>query len=236
MSENLSNITEKKIPGIRKTIARNMSLSKKEIPHAWMMVEVDATNLFKLREKNKSYFLEKTGIKLSPFPFYVHALAQTLKEFPELNSSWQKDKIIHFNNINLSFAVGVNDLLFVPVIRNADKKSVYEIAVEIDDLARKAAENKLQLEDMTDGTFTINNTGSFGSIASMGIINYPQAAILQVESIVKRPVFVGSSIEPRYLGNLCLSIDHRLLDGVLAGEFLKQLKSYIENMSDDTLL
>src|SRR5699024_8308235 len=125
-------------------------------------------------------------------------------------------------------AVAVEDKLFVPVIKNADEKSIKGIAKEIATLAKKARQNQLTNEDMQGGTVTVNNTGSFGSVSSMGIINHPQAAILQVESIVKRPVVINAMIANRDMVNLCLSIDHRILDGLQAGQFLNEVKSRIE--------
>ena len=120
----------------------------------------------------------------------------------------------------------------MPVIKNADEKSIKGIAKEINALAKKAKTGKLTMDDMQGGTFTINNTGSFGSVQSMGIINYPQAAILQVESIVKRPVIVDDMIAVRDMVNLCLSLDHRVLDGLICGRFLARIKEIIEGMSE----
>ncbi|MBC1406069.1 2-oxo acid dehydrogenase subunit E2, partial [Listeria welshimeri] len=149
------------------------------------------------------------------------------------NSTWAGDKIIEHKDINISIAIAANDLLYVPVIKNADEKSIKGIAREISELAAKARANKLTNDDMTGGTFTVNSTGSFGSVQSMGIINHPQAAILQVEAIVKRPVIVEDMIAVRDMVNLCLSIDHRILDGLLAGRFLQTIKKYVEEITKD---
>ena len=135
-----------------------------------------------------------------------------------LNSSWHEDEIKINKDINISIAVASEDKLYVPVIKNADDKSIKGIAKEINDLATRG-KTSTNISDMQDGTFTVNNTGSFGSVSSMGIINHPQAAILQIESIVKRPVVIDDMIGIRDMVNLSLSIDRRILDGLLAGEF-----------------
>ncbi|MFE3974118.1 MULTISPECIES: dihydrolipoamide acetyltransferase family protein [unclassified Peribacillus] len=226
---------DKEIPvtGIRKAIASNMLKSKHEIPHAWTMVEVDASNMVKLRDNLKSDFKQKEGYNLTYFAFFVKAVAQALTEFPELNSMWAGEKIIQKKEINISIAVATEDALFVPVIKNADEKSIKGIAREIQELASKVKAGKLKAEDMQGGTFTVNNTGSFGSVQSMGIINYPQAAILQVETIVKRPVVINDMIAVRDMVNLCLSLDHRVLDGLVCGRFLARVKEIIEKISKE---
>lgn len=221
------------INGVRKAIAKHMSVSKQEIPHAWMMVEVDATGLVRYRNAVKDSFKKEEGYSLTYFAFFIKAVAQALKEFPQLNSTWAGDKIIEHANINISIAIAVGDLLYVPVIKNADEKSIKGIAREISELAGKARNGKLSQADMEGGTFTVNSTGSFGSVQSMGIINHPQAAILQVESIVKRPVIIDDMIAVRDMVNLCLSIDHRILDGLLAGKFLQAIKANVEKISKE---
>ncbi|MGP4072422.1 dihydrolipoamide acetyltransferase family protein [Piscibacillus sp. B03] len=221
------------VTGVRKAIAQNMVKSKTEIPHAWMMVEADVTNLVNLRDELKEDFKRKEGFSLTYFAFFVKAVAQALKEFPEINSSWAGDKIIQKKDINLSIAVANDNQLFVPVIKNADEKSIKGIAKDIAELANKARQGKLTNDDMQGGTFTVNNTGSFGSVSSMGVINHPQAAILQVESIVKKPVYMNGMFAARDMVNLCLSLDHRVLDGLVCGNFMKRVKEILENMSQD---
>ncbi|GGM22166.1 dihydrolipoamide acetyltransferase component of pyruvate dehydrogenase complex [Paraliobacillus quinghaiensis] len=222
------------VTGIRKAIATNMVRSTTEIPHAWMMIEVDVTNLVKYRDAEKTKFKQNEGYNLSYFAFFLNAVAKALKKFPELNSSWAGDKIIQHKEINLSVAVAHDKELFVPVIKNVDEKSIKGIAKEIDSLAIKARNGNLTQQDMEGGTFTVNNTGSFGSVQSMGVINYPQAAILQVESIVKRPVIIDDMFAARDMVNLCLSLDHRILDGVICGQFMSHIKEILENISGDT--
>jgi len=222
------------VTGVRKMIAQNMVRSKQEIPHAWMTVEVDVTDLVNYRNQIKNDFKQNEGYGLTFFSFFVKAVAQALKEYPELNSTWAEDKIIQRKDINLSIAVAKDNELFVPVIKHADEKSIKGIARDINDLAAKARAGKLTSDDMQGGTFTVNNTGSFGSVQSMGVINHPQAAILQVESIVKRPVIYNDMFAARDMVNLCLSLDHRILDGLVCGQFLSRVKEILENMNKDT--
>ncbi|PAE43895.1 dihydrolipoamide acetyltransferase family protein [Bacillus sp. 7884-1] len=223
------------VTGIRKAIAANMLRSKHEAPHAWTMIEVDATNLVEYRNSLKDEFKKKEGFNLTFFAFFVKAVAQALKEFPQINSMWAGDKIIQKKDINISIAVATDDALYVPVIKQADEKTIKGIAREISELAVKVRTNKLRSEDMQGGTFTVNNTGSFGSVQSAGIINYPQAAILQVESIVKRPVVMDNNmIAVRDMVNLCMSLDHRVLDGLVCGRFLQRVKEILESTSKST--
>ncbi len=222
-----------KVKGVRKEIAKRMVQSKTEIPHAWLMMEVDATNLVNLRNKHKAKFKETEGVNLTYFSYFVKIVSEVLKDFPLLNSSWDGDTITVHKDINLSIAVADEDQLFVPVIKNADDRSLKGIAKSINELATKARTKKLTGEDMAGGTFTVNNTGAFGSVQSMGIINQPQVAILQVESIVKKPVFIDDMLAARHMVNLCLSIDHRVLDGLMAGNFLQAVKQRIENIDPD---
>ncbi len=222
------------VTGVRRAIANNMLRSKHEAPHAWTMIEVDVTNLVEYRNGIKDDFKKKEGYGLTFFAFFVKAVVEALKEFPQMNSMWAGDKIVQKKDINISIAVGTDESLFVPVIKNADEKSIKGIAREVKELAQKAKTGKLKGEEMQGGTFTVNNTGSFGSVQSMGIINYPQAAILQVESIVKRPVVMNNGmIAVRDMVNLCLSLDHRVLDGMICGKFLARVKENLETISKD---
>lgn len=223
------------ITGLRRAIANNLVRSATEIPHAWMMIEVDVTDLVSYRNAVKEEFKKAEGYSLTYFSFFIKAITQALKEFPMMNATWAEDKIIQKKDINISIAVAKEDTLFVPVIKNADGLTIKGIAGEIQTLAAKARSGELQTNDMQGGTFTVNSTGSFGSIQSVGIINYPQAAILQVESIVKRPVVMGDNmIAIRDMVNLCLSIDHRVLDGLISGNFMARVKEILENISSET--
>jgi 2-oxoisovalerate dehydrogenase E2 component (dihydrolipoyl transacylase) len=222
------------VSSVRRTIAQRMVTSKHEAPHAWTMVEADVTGLVQLRERLKKEFKEREGISLTYLPFFIKAVVDSLKEFPYLNSVWAGDRIILKKRINISIAVATDDALYVPVIHDADEKSIAGLAKAVHRLAEKTRAGKLSLEDMQGGTFTVNNTGSFGSIMSQPIINYPQAAILSVESIVKRPVIKDSMIAIRDMVNLCLSLDHRILDGLMAGRFLQRVKERVESYGPDT--
>ncbi|KOS62554.1 2-oxo acid dehydrogenase subunit E2 [Lysinibacillus agricola] len=215
---------------VRRAIANNMVRSVHEVPHAWMMMEVDVTDLVAYRDSIKTEFKQKEGFNITYFAFFIKAVAQALKEFPMMNSMWAEDKIIQKHDINISIAVATDDALFVPVIKHADEKSIKGIAKEIHELAMKVRAGKLTMDDIKGGTFTVNNTGAFGSVQSMGIINYPQAAILQVENIVKKPVILpGGMFAARDIVNLCLSLDHRVLDGLVCGKFLNRVKEILEN-------
>lgn len=228
---------DKEIPvtGVRKVIAENMVRAKQEIPHAWMTVEVDVTDLVALRDKIKDDFRKREGFSLTYFAFFVSAVAQALQEYPELNSTWAGDKIIERGDINISIAVAKENELFVPVIQDADEKNIKGIAKSIYELAQKTQSGTLTQTEMSGGTFTVNNTGTFGSVSSMGIINYPQAAILQVEAIVKRPVIIDNMFAARDIVNLSLSLDHRILDGLVCGRFLARVKEILENMNEQTV-
>lgn len=219
---------------IRNTIATRMRQSVAEIPHAWTMIEVDVTNLVLLRNKLKDEFKRREGINLTYLAFLMKAVVSAIKDYPIMNSVWAVDKIIVKRDINISLAVGTEDSVMTPVIKKADQKNVAGLAREIDELAMKTREGKLRLDDMQGGTFTVNNTGSFGSILSYPIINYPQAAILTFESIVKKPVVINDMIAVRSMANICLSLDHRILDGVICGRFLQRVKDNIESYSLDT--
>ncbi|SMF87608.1 2-oxoisovalerate dehydrogenase E2 component (dihydrolipoyl transacylase) [Paenibacillus uliginis N3/975] len=221
---------------IRNTIARNMRQSVSEIPHAWTMIEVDVTNLVLIRNKLKDEFKRNEGVNLTYLAFLLKAVVNAIKDYPIMNSFWAVDKIVVKREINLSLAVGTEDSVMTPVIKRADQKNIAGLAREIDELARKTREGKLTLDDMQGGTFTVNNTGSFGSILSYPIINYPQAAILTFESIVKKPVVINDMIAVRSMANICLSLDHRILDGVICGRFLQRVKDNLEGFSLDTKL
>ena len=220
--------------GVRQAIANNMVRSKHEAPHAWLMIEVDVTNLVEARAKLKDEFMKREGVKLTFMPFFMKAAIEALKKYPMMNSEWAGDHIKVHQDIHLSVAVAANDALYVPVIRQADEKNIKGLAVALQDVASRARENRLKAEEMRGGTFTINNTGAFGSIQSAPILNYPQAAILSVESIVKRPVWMNGMFAARDMVNLCMSVDHRVLDGLVAGQFLQAIKQSLESIDPNT--
>ncbi|MCL6458011.1 MAG: 2-oxo acid dehydrogenase subunit E2 [Gorillibacterium sp.] len=219
---------------IRATIASRMRQSVSEIPHAWTMVEVDVTNLVQLRTKLKDDFMRKEGVNLTYLAFLLKAVVNAIKDYPIINSVWAVDKIIVKRDINISLAVGTDEMVITPVIKKADQKNIAGLAQEIDALTKKARSGKLTLDDLQGGTFTVNNTGSFGSLLSYPIINYPQAAILTFESIVKKPVVINDMIAVRSMVNMCLSLDHRILDGVICGRFLQRIKENMESYGMQT--
>ncbi|MEB3103515.1 dihydrolipoamide acetyltransferase family protein [Ferviditalea candida] len=221
---------------IRNTIATRMRQSVTEIPHAWMMIEVDVTNLVLLRNKLKDEFRKQEGINLTYLAFMLKAVVNAIKDYPILNSVWAVDKIIVKKDINISLAVGTEDSVITPVIKKADRMNIAGLAREVDELSRRARTGKLKLDEVLGGTITVNNTGSFGSILSYPIINYPQAANLSFESIVKRPVVINDMIAVRSMVNICLSLDHRILDGLICGRFLQRLKENLEAFGPDTQL
>uniref|UniRef100_UPI0005932D92 dihydrolipoamide acetyltransferase family protein n=1 Tax=Gorillibacterium massiliense TaxID=1280390 RepID=UPI0005932D92 len=221
---------------VRNAIARNTRQSATEIPHAWTMVEVDVTNLVTLRTKLKDEFIRQEGINLTYLAFVLKAVVSAIKDYPIMNSVWAVDKIIVKRDINISLAVGTEDSVVTPVIKKADQKNIAGLAREIDTLTKKARSGKLSLDDVQGGSFTVNNTGSFGSLLSYPIIIYPQAANLTFESIVKKPVVINDMIAVRSMVNMCLSLDHRILDGVICGRFLQRVKENMESYGPDTKL
>ncbi|MBD9864450.1 2-oxo acid dehydrogenase subunit E2 [Enterococcus faecalis] len=220
---------------VRKAIAKKMVQSVNEIPHAWLMVEADVTNLVQLRNSLKDEFKQQEGLSLSFFPFFAKAVIQALKKNPKINTSWDDGSIIYHKDVNLSIAVTTDEHLYVPVIQQADNYSIAGLAKEINRLAQEVRQGTLASKEMQGGTFTLNNTGTLGSVQSMGIINHPQAAILQVESINKRlaPTADGG-FKVADMVNLCLSIDHRILDGQQAGKFLRDVKDNLAKYNADT--
>lgn len=217
------------LTSMRRTIAQRMLHSVQTAPHAWTMVEVDVTNLVEWRESIKAEFRKREGVNLTYLPFVIKAAVEALKEYPIMNSMWQDDTIVIRKQINIGVAVDLEDGLIVPVIHNADQLSIAGIAKAVADLATRARAGKLRPEDVQGGTFTVNNTGAFGSILSAPIINHPQAAILSMETITRRPVVIGDGIAIRSMVNLCVSLDHRILDGAVCGRFLRSVKRRLES-------
>ncbi|WP_413003487.1 2-oxo acid dehydrogenase subunit E2 [Paenibacillus sp. 1P03SA] len=223
-----------KVTPVRHTIATRTLQSVREIPHALTTIETDVTDLVKLRTKLKDDFKRREGVQLTYLAFFIQAVVSAIKDYPLMNSVWAADKMIRKRNVHISLLIGTEDSVLAPVIKYADQKSISGIAQEIAALAQKARTGRLTLDDMQDGTFTINNTGAFGSILSSPTILYPQAAILTIESIVKRPRVVGDMIAVRSMANLCLSSDNRILEGRVTGQFLHRVKQNLEAFHPDT--
>ena len=219
---------------IRRMIAEAMVKSVTQIPHAWSSVEVDVTGMVALRGQIRSAFEQREGVELTYLPFIIKAVVESLKEHRTLNASWGGDKIILKRRINLGIAVAATAGLIVPVIHDADRLSIAGLAAAARDLTLRARQNKLIVDDVQNGTFTLNNTGALGSVVSYPIINHPQAAILTTEAIQKRPVVRNDAIAIRSMMNLCLSFDHRINDGSESGAFLQSVKARLEAVSPDT--
>jgi 2-oxoisovalerate dehydrogenase E2 component (dihydrolipoyl transacylase) len=222
---------------MRRAIANNMLKSKQTIPHAWTVAEVDMTNVVRFRQKVKESFKQREGIDLTFVPIIVKAVVEGLKAVPILNASWTDDGVLLHKDINVGVAVSVDDGLIVPVIHQADRLSIAGLAKATDDLAKRARAGKLGIPDVQGATFTVNNPGTFGTILSYSIIAPPQAGILAMDAIVKRPVVVdGDAIAVRSMMNLCLSFDHRVLDGVSAARFLQGVRRWLEGFSEQVPL
>jgi 2-oxoglutarate dehydrogenase E2 component (dihydrolipoamide succinyltransferase) len=218
---------------LRKMIADNMLLSKQISPHVTNFIEADVTNLVFWRNKIKEGFEKREKQKLTFMPIFVEAVAKALKVYPGVNASVDGDKIILRKNINIGIAVALpNGNLIVPVIRNADQKSILGLTTDLNTLAENARKNKLNPDDVQGGTFTISNFGSFRNLTGTPIINQPQVAILATGTIEKKPAVIetptGDVIAIRHKMILALTYDHRIVDGALAGSFLRSLADYLE--------
>jgi 2-oxoglutarate dehydrogenase E2 component (dihydrolipoamide succinyltransferase) len=223
---------------VRRLIAEHMVLSKKTSPHVTSFIDADVTKLINWRNSVKDKFQAAEGQKLTLTPIFIDAAAKTLYEFPMVNISVEGNNIIKRKNINIGMATALPDgNLIVPVIKNANEKSLTGLARSVNDLAERARNNKLKPDEITGGTFTITNFGSYNNLAGTPIINQPQAAILGTGAVRKKPAVVetpdGDMIAIRHIMILSLSYDHRIIDGALAGKFLNRMKEILENYSSD---
>jgi len=217
-----------RIGAVRRQIAEHMVRSKHTAPHAWGMREVDMSALVAYREAHKEDFAQRHRMSLTYLPFVIQVVCDALQANPFLNSSWTEEGILLKKYINIGIAVALPDALIVPVIKDADRRGLLDLARSINDLSMRARNKSLRPEDVSNGTFTVNNTGAIGSIQGMAIINQPQAAILSTEKIVKRPVVVDDEIVIRPIMYLTLSFDHRVIDGLQAGRFMDAVQSGLE--------
>jgi 2-oxoisovalerate dehydrogenase E2 component (dihydrolipoyl transacylase) len=224
-----------KLSVMRRSIAEHMVRSLATSPHAWTLQEVDVTNLVRYREAEKENFKKRHGMALTYLPFVVQILCEVLKQYPWLNSTWAADGVILKRYVNLGIAVSIPDGLIVPVLKDADQRGFTDLVKTLNDLIERARNKQLKPEDVQAGTFTLNNTGATGSVASQPIINQPQAAILTTESIVKRPVVINDAIAVRQMMNMCLSFDHRIIDGMMAGQFLGTMKKRLEEWTPGSI-
>lgn len=216
------------ISRLRKTIAENMVRSKQTAPHVTQIHEVDVTTIARYREANKEAFSRRTGVHLTFLPFVVKAAVDSLKAHPLLNASYTDEGIVVKKALNIGIAVSLEDGLIVPVLREADTKSFVALAKEAADLAARAREKRLNPEEVQRGTFTVNNLGAFGALIGTPILVQPQVGILGFGRVVKRPVVIDDTIAIRSMAYLCLSYDHRLIDGAYAGAFLNRVQADLE--------
>jgi len=213
----------------RRAIAEHMVRSKHTSPHATTLVEVDMTNLGRWLDTHKDDFKRREGYGVSFQTFVVKAAVEALKEHPYLNASWTADdKIVLHKQINIGVSIALDNNLMVPVIRDADSLNLAGIARAVNDLVSRARSHRLMPADLQGGTFTVNNPGVFGTLISMAIINQPNAGILTMDSVVKRPVVIDDAIAIRQMMYLSLSFDHRVIDGMTAAQFLVAIKRRLE--------
>ena len=220
---------------VRRMIAEAMVRSVTEIPHAWSTKEVDVSGLVALRRNVRGEFERQEGVSLTYMPFVIRAVVEALRSVPTMNASWGGDSIVLKRRINLGIAVAAPNGLIVPVIHNADRLTISGLAHAVNDLTERARNNRLTIDDVQGGTFTLNNTGALGgSLVSGPIINHPQAGIVTTESIEKRPGVRDDAIAIRSMMNICLSFDHRINDGAESSRFLETVKTRLESYGPDT--
>ena len=224
-----------KLSVMRRSIAEHMVRSLATSPHAWTLQEVDVTNLVRYRDTEKDSFKSRHGAALTYMPFVVQIVCEVIKQYPWLNSTWTDDGVVLKRYINMGIAVSIPDGLIVPVLKDADQRGFTDLVRALTDLIERARTKQLKPDDVQGGTFTLNNTGSTGSVASQPIINQPQAAILTTESIVRRPVVINDGIAVRHMMNMCLSFDHRIIDGMMAGQFLGAVKKRLEDWTPGSI-
>ena len=223
---------------MRKLIADHMVMSKKISPHVTSFVEADVTSIVIWRKRVKSEFEKRENNRLTFTPIFLEAVVRAIKDFPNINVSVDGNKIISHKSINLGMATALpNGNLIVPVIKNADRFSLSGLAKEVNELAQNARENKLKPDDISGGTYTVTNVGTFGNVMGTPIINQPQVAILALGAIRKIPAVIetpeGDAIAIRHKMFLSHSYDHRVVDGALGGMFIKRVAEYLENWNID---
>ena len=219
---------------VRRLIAENMVRSKTTIPHAWQTQEADMSGVVANRNANKAAFQKQEGFSLTYLPYVMAATLSALREHPEVNSTFNETELIIHRDINLGISVGLEDTLVVPVIRRADGLSIAGLARAVNDLATRARNKQLKADDLSGGTFTVNNSGTFGTLFSYSVINPGQAGILTMEAIVDRPMAVNGMIGIKPMMYLCFSFDHRVLDGLKAARFLTSCRKWLESVSPET--
>jgi 2-oxoisovalerate dehydrogenase E2 component (dihydrolipoyl transacylase) len=219
---------------VRRLIAENMVRSKTTIPHAWQTQEADMSGVVANRNANKAAFQKQEGFSLTYLPYVMAATLSALREHPEVNSTFNETELIIHRDINLGISVGLEDTLVVPVIRRADGLSIAGLARAVNDVATRARNKQLKADDLSGGTFTVNNSGTFGTLFSYSVINPGQAGILTMEAIVDRPMAVNGMIGIKPMMYLCFSFDHRVLDGLKAARFLTSCRKWLESVTIET--
>ena len=220
---------------MRQKIAEHMTLSKRTSAHVTTVHHVDMTKIAKTRAKVKEEFQQRYGFGLTFLPFIARATAEALRTYPIFNSSVEGANILYHNDINIGIAVALDNGLIVPVIRQADEKNIVGLQRSIVDLAARARSKQLKPDEVSGGTFSITNFGSYGSLFATPVINQPQVAILGVGAVEKVPVVIDDAIAIRSMAYLALTFDHRLIDGALADQFCQKVKSVLESWSDQIL-
>ena len=219
---------------VRRLIAENMTRSKTTIPHAWQTQEADMSGVVANRAANKAGFQKQEGFSLTYLPYVMAATVSALREHPEVNSTFNETELIVHRDINLGVSVGLEDTLVVPVVRRADGLSIAGLARAVNDIATRARNKQLKADDLAGATFTVNNSGTFGTLFSYSVINPGQAGILTMEAIVDRPVAVSGMIGIKPMMYLCFSFDHRVLDGLMAARFLTSCRKWLEAVAVDS--
>jgi 2-oxoisovalerate dehydrogenase E2 component (dihydrolipoyl transacylase) len=222
--------TDERLPlsPMRRMIAEHLTRTHQTVPAAWTMVEVDVTALVRWRERARDEFRRREGVDLSYLAPFIQVAVDGLREQPLLNAVWADDHIRLRRGIHVGVAVALDDGLVVPVLHAADERSLVGIARELADLVARARAGALAPSDVQGGTFTVNNTGAFGSVVSVPIVPHGQSGILTMEAIVKRPVVIDDAIAIRSMMNVCLTFDHRVIDGATVGAFLQGVKRRLE--------
>ena len=219
---------------VRRLIAENMVRSKTTIPHAWQTQEADMSGVVANRATNKAAFQKQEGFSLTYLPYVMAAAASALREHPQVNATFNETELIIHRDINLGVSVGLEDTLVVPVVRRADGLSLAGLARAVNDVATRARNKQLKADDLAGATFTVNNSGTFGTLFSYSVINPGQAGILTMEAIVERPVAIDGMIGIKPMMYLCFSFDHRVLDGLQAARFLTSCRKWLEAVTAES--